>query len=119
MPVVSSPPTRSLPRISATIPISLIPQSGFSQEAHDAFTVDLSPFGARIRTTFALVVGELVTVCAAGDSGQGYPCRVVWAKRSVPGGSVAGLEFLPTLKDAASSIPKPETGPQREAQASE
>ena len=111
MPDVSAPPTRSLPRISATIPISLIPQAAYSQESHDAYTVDVSPFGARIRTTFILTAGQLVSVCAAGDSAQSYPCRVVWAKQSYAGGSVAGLEFLPSSRDS-DSAPKPEIGAQ-------
>ncbi len=113
MPDVSAPPTRSLPRISATIPISLIPQAAYSQESHDAYTVDVSPFGARIRTTFVLTAGQLVSVCAAGDLAQTYPCRVVWAKQSYAGGSVAGLEFLPTSRDA-DSAPKPVIEPEIE-----
>ena len=87
---------RRLRRISATIPVSLLPEREHSQSGHDAYTVDLTRLGARVRTTFVLVPGELVGVVPNGDTGKTIPSRVVWVERAAASGSLAGLEFLDT-----------------------
>jgi hypothetical protein len=62
---------------------------------HDAYTVDLSRRGIRVRSTFVLFPGEIVGIVPWGDSGEAIPCRVVWVQRGYT--SLAGLEFLDTL----------------------
>ena len=97
MQVFPSTPIRSLQRVSATIPISLLLDSEGSKTGHDAFTVDISRKGARIRTTFVLLPGEMVGIVPFGDSGKTIPSRVVWVEPATLFGSLAGLEFLETL----------------------
>ena len=88
-----SAPVPRLPRVSATIPISLLLQGENSKTEHDAYTVDISHKGARIRTVFVLSPGQMIGIVFAGDSGQAILSRVVWVKRSSVVGSLAGLEF--------------------------
>jgi len=92
---LSSTPVRRLQRVSATIPISLMPEWEHSKTGHEAFTVDLSRTGARVRTTFVLSAGEKLGIVPWGDSGQTIPSRVVWVQRGY-GSLLAGLEFLDT-----------------------
>ena len=89
---------RQSQRIPAAISIRLLLQSeGFKVE-HEAFTIDLSPQGAKVRTPLGLLPGEAVGVIVSGDSRHAIPARVVWAQRGGPGlWSLAGLEFLETL----------------------
>ena len=58
MQVRSSAPVRRSKRVSATIPISLMLEWEDSKLGHDAYTVDLSRKGARVRTTFVLSLGR-------------------------------------------------------------
>ena len=65
---------------------------------HEAFTIDLSPQGAKVRTPLGLVPGETVGIIAGGDSQHAIAARVVWAKRvGSDGWSLAGLEFVEAL----------------------
>ncbi len=94
----SSAHLRRTQRVSATIPISLLLQGKDSKTEHDAYTVDLSRKGVRVRTTFALLPGMMVGIVPTGDFGQAIPTRVVWVQRSGSvSGSLAGLEFLDPL----------------------
>jgi hypothetical protein len=95
MQVRSFAPVRRLQRVSATIPISLMLDREGPKTGHDAYTVDLSRTGARVRTTFVLSAGEMVGIVPWGDSGQAIPSRVVWVQRGY-GSVLAGLEFLDT-----------------------
>jgi hypothetical protein len=89
---------RRAQRVSATIPVSLVVESGDSTVERDAYTVDLSRYGVRIRTAHALSPGEKIAIIPSGDSGQTIPGRVVWVQRGEFGrGSLAGLEFLSPL----------------------
>jgi hypothetical protein len=89
---------RRAQRVSATIPVSLLIESGNSTTERDAYTVDLSRYGARIRTSHTLSPGEKIGIIPSGDSGQTIPGRVVWVQRGEFGrGSLAGLEFLNPL----------------------
>jgi hypothetical protein len=98
MHAVSSAQLRRSQRILATIPISLLVERHDSNMKHDAYTVDLSHEGVRVRTTFVLVLGEMVGIVPCGDSGKAIPTRVVWVRRPGSGrGSLAGLEFLDIL----------------------
>jgi len=94
MQVSSSALARSAHRVSATIPISLLLDWEGSKTEHDAYTVDLSSRGVRLRTTFVLFPGEKVGIVPLGDAGQAIPSRVVWVERSSAAGCLAGLEFL-------------------------
>ncbi|MBZ5670081.1 MAG: PilZ domain-containing protein [Acidobacteriia bacterium] len=97
MQTVSSAYLRRSERVSATIPISLLVKWEASQTEHDAYTVDLSREGVRVRTSFMLIPGDMVGIVPWGDSGQAIPTRVVWVQG--PGSSrgfLAGLEFLNT-----------------------
>ena len=71
----------------------LIPSHGMQAE-HDGTIIDISPFGARVRSKAALLADEVVEVISAA-SGRTKPSRVVWVG---PAGSghegEAGLEFL-------------------------
>ena len=63
--------------------------------AHDAFTIDFSDLGARIRTTVSLAPGEAVGIVAYERKRETVPCRVVWVASSETNGfREAGLEFL-------------------------
>ncbi len=97
MQVRSSAPVRRSKRVSATIPISLMLEWEDSNLGHDAYTVDLSRKGARVRTTFVLSPGEIIGIVPWGESGKQIPSRVVWVQRSSVAGSLAGLEFLDPL----------------------
>lgn len=85
---------RRLQRLPATIPISLLlAREDFSTE-FDAYTVDVSHKGMRVRTTFALFPGDRIGIAAGSEFEQSISSRVVWSQRSAQGGSLAGLEFL-------------------------
>jgi hypothetical protein len=92
---VSSTHLRRSPRLSATIPISLSMKWQDSKTEHDAYTVDLSFKGIRVRSTFERFPGEIVGVAPWGDSGETIPYRVVWVQRGRA--PLAGLECLDTL----------------------
>jgi hypothetical protein len=82
-------------RVSATIPIGLLLPGKDIDTEHDAYTVDISPECARIRTAFVLFAGQMVGIIPTGDSGSAIPWRVVWVERS-SSGPPAGFELLET-----------------------
>ncbi len=89
---------RQSQRIPATISIRLLLQSEGCNVEHEAFTIDLSPQGAKVRTPRELVPGETVGIIAGGDSEHAIAARVVWAKRVTSDSwSLAGLEFVEVL----------------------
>ena len=91
---------RQSQRIPATISVRLLLQSEGLKVEHEAFTIDLSPEGAKVRTPLALLPGETVEIVAGGDCQRAIAASVVWAKRSgADGWSLAGLEFLETLPE--------------------
>jgi hypothetical protein len=94
MQVLPPTPDRRLQRVSATITISLLLEQEDSSTEHAAYTVDISSKGARVRTAFVLIPGQMVGIVASEPSGQAIPSRVVWVQRSSVVGSLAGLEFL-------------------------
>ena len=97
MRVSSSALARSVQRVSATIPISLLLEWEGAKTEHDAYTVDLSSRGVRLRTTFVLFPEERVGIVPLGDATHAIPSRVVWVERSSASGCLAGIEFLATL----------------------
>jgi hypothetical protein len=84
-------------RVLATTPIGLVLQGEDPETEHDAYTVNISSKGARIRTVFVLSPGQMVGIVLDGDSRGAITSRVVWVERSSVVGSLAGLEFLDTL----------------------
>jgi hypothetical protein len=97
MQVASYSTERRTQRVSATIPISLVMQMEDSKTKHDAWMVDISSKGARVRTALVLLAGQVVGIIASGDSGQAVPYRVVWVERS-SSGCLAGLALLETAQ---------------------
>ena len=97
MQVASYSTERRTQRVSATIPISLLMQMEDSKTKHDAWMVDISSKGARVRTALVLLAGQIVGIIASGDSGQAAPYRVVWVERS-SSGCLAGLALLETAQ---------------------
>jgi len=89
---------RQSQRIPATISIRLLRQSEGCEVGHEAFTIDLSPEGAKVRTFLGLLPGETVGIIVGGDSQHAIAARVVWTKRvGSDSWSLAGLEFVDAL----------------------
>jgi hypothetical protein len=95
MQVVPYPTERQSRRLSATIPISLLMQLEDSKTKHDAWMVDISSKGARVRASLVLSAGQIVGIIPSEDSGQAIPYRVVWVERSASG-CIAGLAVVET-----------------------
>ena len=93
MQVVSYATERQSRRVSATIPISLLMEWEDPTTKHNAWMVDISSKGARVRSSLVLFAGQVVGIIPAGDSGQVIPYRVVWVELS-SSGCVAGLALL-------------------------
>ena len=93
MEVFSYAAVRQSPRVSATIPISLLMQLVDSTMKHDAWMVDISSEGARVRSGLVLMAGQNVGIISEEDFGQAIPYRVVWVERS-SSGCLAGLARL-------------------------
>ena len=90
-------------REAATIPVILVVPSEGSKD-HEAFMIDVSHLGVRVRTALKLVPGEQVGVVPKGEFPHAVPTRLMWLPtrvvwvRGEPGlWFVAGLEFLQTL----------------------
>ena len=84
-------------RVSATIPVSLLMQPEDTKTTHDAWMVDISPNGARVRSSLVLAAGQIIGVIPSGDSGQAIPYRVVWVEQS-SSGCIAGLALWETAQ---------------------
>jgi PilZ domain len=68
--------------------------------ANNAFAIDLSSLGTRIRSTVKLVPGQLVTIVPKEGSEQAISSRVIWV--GAPGSQragEAGIAFLQPLTD--------------------
>ena len=82
-------------RTPATTSIGLLVESEDFKVEHNAFTIDLSLYGAKVRSPSALLAGETVGIITKGDLRHTISARVVWAQR---GGAylwcLAGLEYL-------------------------
>lgn len=84
---------RRVPRISATIPLTLKLASD-SKANFEGYTVDVSQKGLRLRTMFVLYAGDRLGVACDAETDRSIPSRVVWVQRTALGGSLAGIEFL-------------------------
>ena len=94
---ISSPVIeRRFQRISTTVPVTLLLDREGTQTECEAYTVDLSQKGIRVRATSMLTPGETVGIAHWSESSQTVMARVVWALPSHLG-SLAGLEYPDTL----------------------
>ena len=88
------PFARQVRRLPARIPVKLIVSSRLPQIAHEAFTLDISPSGARVRASVSLSPGQAVNVIPNEGTLYAIPGRVVWVSEAPthPGAEV-GIEF--------------------------
>jgi hypothetical protein len=94
--------TQSLPRrsdrIFVRLPVTLLVDSDQERVAQDAFTVDLSQLGVRVRTDLSLAPGQSVDVFPNRGLKHPIPSRVIWVgEHGAPQHGEAGLEFLRPL----------------------
>jgi len=98
---LSSLPRRSQ-RIYAKLPVKLEVVSPHAKLAYEAFTVDLSPLGVRVRANVPLSQGQTVKVFPNEGPKYVIPSRVVWVRTADhERGGEAGLEFLQALPASA------------------
>ncbi len=76
-------------------PVTLVVDSSHDQIAHNAFALDLSEVGARLRAGIDLQPGQMVTIIPNEGSAQSVKSQVIWVgeKGSARSGE-AGLAFL-------------------------
>jgi len=86
--------TRRCARKSKLMPISLVVKGEHFQSDSSAFTLDISPNGASIRTKLELLPGDCVGVVPKGDIACSLPARAVWVREDKFKWTYAGLEFL-------------------------
>ena len=97
MRAAESPCPRRLRRIPAQLPIKLVLGSLFTKSACQAFTLDISQAGARVRASVPLSPGQSVQVVPSEGLKRAIPGRIVWVSRLVAGpDGEAGIEFLQT-----------------------
>lgn len=103
MPETQSSNRRRADRRPAAKSIALVVDSEHSEIARQAFAVDLSQLGARIRTHARLQLDQKVTVIPREGKAFAVPSRVVWvnAQDSNP---EAGLAFLQPQKQSSSLL---------------
>src|ERR1035437_2370638 len=104
MAVTTSISSRRCERKPKTIPVSLMLKGGPAMSDGSAFTLDISPRGARVRTKLALFPGEWVGVVPQGDIPHAIPARAVWVREDKYMWTYAGLEFLDTMEARTDEI---------------
>jgi hypothetical protein len=85
---------RRSPRHKASKAIALIVDSDMSQIANQAFAIDLSLLGARVRTAVRLQPGQRVTVIPREGRDYAVESRVIWVQDAPTHDAEAGLAFL-------------------------
>jgi hypothetical protein len=87
--------THRLGRRRKSNPILIaIVSEGYGVE-HQAFTIDHSLYGVRIRAVVPLSPREPIAVSRREGSWHKIPARVVWVRRPISSAEcIAGLEFL-------------------------
>ena len=95
--------TESIPRgcdrIHVRVPIKIVVDWEGAKVCHPAATLDLSPFGSRVRCCAPLTQGDRVQLVFFAEPEQSHLSRVVWAALSSADQSCdAGLEFLEPLR---------------------
>jgi PilZ domain len=89
------PHPRRSRRVPAQLPIKLLLGSLFTKSACEAFTLDISQSGARVRANVALSPGQAVQVVPNEGMERAIPGRIVWVNKLIAGPSgEAGIEFL-------------------------
>ena len=94
MPTNSPAKYRRFERKPKTMPVTLV--KGARKSDGSAFTLDISPRGASVRTKLALVPGEHVGFVPKGELALAIPARAVWVREDECKWTFAGLEFLDT-----------------------
>lgn len=94
--------TESIPRgcdrIHVRVPVKIVVDREGARVCHPAATLDLSPFGSRVRCGAPLAQGDRVQLVFSGEPEQSHLSRVVWAAlSSVDQSCEAGLQFLKPL----------------------
>ena len=86
---------RRCERQPASIPISLVLETNPFKADDSAFTVDISPRGASVRTNLTLSPGDWVKVVAKEDYTQALAALVIWVRKDESSHSTfAGLELF-------------------------
>lgn len=88
---------RRFERQPKTVPINLV-MNGARKTDSNAFTLDISPRGASVRTKLALVPGELLGVVPKGERWLSIPARTIWVREDECKWTFAGLEFLDSME---------------------
>jgi hypothetical protein len=99
MPEATAIERRRGPRTKAEGSLVLAVDTDRSQIANNAFAVDFSLLGARVRTSIDLRAGQLVIVVPNEGKGEAVPSRVVWVGQSGSDSTrEVGLAFLHPVK---------------------
>jgi hypothetical protein len=76
-------------------PVRLVLDSARFKADNSAIALDISLYGARVRTNLSLVPGEWVGVIPKGDFPHAIPARVVWSREdNYSHWTFAGVEFI-------------------------
>jgi hypothetical protein len=76
-------------------PLTFVVDSDRSQIANNAFAVDLSEFGARIRPGIDLLPGQRITVIPKEGPAHAIPSQVIWVGEAGSGREgEAGIAFV-------------------------
>lgn len=95
MPKANPANRRRAERHETSKAIALVVESEHQQIASQAFAVDLSQLGARVRTSVRLEPGQEVTVIPREGKAYSVPSRVIWIQGlGLESGTEAGLAFL-------------------------
>ncbi|HXW15762.1 MAG TPA: PilZ domain-containing protein [Terriglobia bacterium] len=87
-------------RQEAETPIRLVLDPAHFKSDNSAVTLDISIYGARVRTSLELAPGDWVGVIAKGDFPHAIPARVVWSREDeYSHWTFAGLEFIDEFID--------------------
>jgi PilZ domain len=75
--------------------VVLVVEMGEETASHDASTIDVSPFGARVQANAELKTGQVLQLIRPDNPDDTVRCMVVWtADVSSDTKGEAGLEFL-------------------------
>jgi hypothetical protein len=82
-------------RINVKMPITLLTYSDGAKAFHEAFTINLSIGGARVRASVPLMAGQTIEIIPRQNPRLSIPSRVVWVGKSgTTSEGEAGIEFV-------------------------
>jgi hypothetical protein len=85
-------------RIAIGLPVTLQYVEQNKEIKHRCVTVDLSPFGVRVRVPGGLAAGQNLRILPDDRVGTSIPGRIVWVVSTKQEyGAQAGIEFLEPL----------------------